>query len=131
MKKILKFIWEVVLYIWQFPQNIIGLIVRLLYRGSVRMDIAGVSVFYNDRFPGGISLGRTIMVGSQDRATSLHEHGHQIQSLFLGPLYLFIIGIPSIVWAGLYGPVIKRTHNGYYKFYTEKSADKFGGVIRY
>ena len=132
MKKILKFIWEVVLYIWQFPQNIIGLIVRLLYHDSKKMDIAGVSVFYNDRFPGGISLGKTIIVGSQDRATSLHEHGHQIQSLFLGPLYLFIIGIPSIIWAGIYGTRLHpRTHNGYYKFYTEKSADRFGGVIRY
>ena len=131
MKKVLKFIWEVILYIWQLPQNIVGLFTRLLYPGSEKMVIADVPVFYNPKFPGGISLGRTIIVSTQDRFTSMHEHGHQIQSLFLGPLYLFVIGIPSIIWAGLYGTVIPRTHNGYYKAYCEKWADKLGGVIRY
>ena len=131
MKKILKFLWEVILYIWQLPQNLIGLIVRWMYPGSRKMEIADVPVFYNPKFPGGISLGKTIMVCTQDRFTSMHEHGHQIQSLYLGPLYLFIIGIPSIIWAGLYGSVIPRTHNGYYKFYCEAWADKLGGVVRY
>ena len=131
MKKFFKFIWEVILYIWQLPQNLVGLVTRLLYPGSEKMVIADVPVLYNQKFPGGISLGKTIIVGYQDRATAMHEHGHQIQSLYLGPLYLLVIGIPSIVWAGLYGSVIPRTHNGYYKFYCERWADKLGGVIRY
>lgn len=60
-----------------------------------------------------------------------HEYGHTIQSKLLGPLYLFIIGIPSIVWASIYGTkLVPETKNGYYKFYTEKWADKLGQVER-
>lgn len=130
MKKFLKVILDILLYIWQLPQNLIGLVVRLIYPGCEKVNIAGVDVYYNKKFPGGISLGNTIVVGSKWPETILHEHGHQIQSLYLGPLYLFVIGIPSIVWAGLYGNIIPYTHNGYYKFYTESWADKLGGVIR-
>lgn len=130
MKKIFKFLLDVILYIWQLPQNIVGLFVLLFYPGSEVMEIADVKVHYLDRFPGGISLGNTIMVGTQDRFTAMHEHGHQIQSMILGPLYLFVIGLPSIIWAGLYGSVIPRTHNGYYRFFCESWADKLGGVIR-
>ena len=96
MKKFFKFIWEVILYIWQLPQNLIGLFLRLFYPKAQKMEIADVKVLYDYSFPGGISLGRTIFVGTQDRFTSMHEHGHQIQSMILGPLYLFVIGIPSI-----------------------------------
>ena len=33
----------------------------------------------------------------------VHEYGHTIQSLILGPLYLIIIGIPSTMWGMLGG----------------------------
>ena len=85
MKKFFKFIWEVILYIWQLPQNLIGLFLRLFYPKAQKMEIADVKVLYDYSFPGGISLGRTIFVGTQDRFTSMHEHGHQIQSMYLGP----------------------------------------------
>lgn len=130
MKKVIKFIWMFILYIWQLPQNLIGLLLHLFYIHSEKMEIGGVKVWYNKSFPGGISLGNTILVGSQGVYTAKHEHGHQIQSMILGPFYLFVIGIPSLCWAGLYGSVIKRTHNGYYKFFCEAWADKLGGVIR-
>ena len=56
--------------------------------------------------------------------------GHGTQSRILGPFYLPVIGLPSIIWAWLYGAVIPYTRNGYYRFYTEKWADKLGGVVR-
>lgn len=31
-----------------------------------------------------------------------HEYGHTRQSRRLGPVYLLIIGVPSIIWAGIY-----------------------------
>lgn len=131
MKRFFKFIWNVILYIWQLPQNIVGLIVRLLYPSSVKVNVMDIPVWYNKNFPGGISLGNTVIVCSTDLSMVLHEHGHQIQSKMLGPLYLLVIGLPSIIWAMLYGTVIPMTFNGYYKFYTERSADRLGGVIRY
>lgn len=131
MKNFLQSIVNVLLYIWQLPQNLVGLFVRLIYKGEKKIQVGGITVFYLKSFPGGISLGHTIMVGTKDTYTAKHEHGHQIQSRWLGPLYLFVIGIPSIIWAGLYGTKwIPYTHNGYYKMYCEKWADKLGGVVR-
>lgn len=118
------------MYLWQLPQNIIGLLLRLFIKGERKTTINGISVYYKSDFNGGISLGNTILVSSQGPYMSKHERGHQLQSQMLGPLYLFVIGIPSIIWAALYGTLIKETPNGYYKFYTEKWADKLGKVNR-
>ena len=54
-----------------------------------------------------------------------HEWGHTRWSLYLGPLYLLIIGLPSIIWAMIHTPYSKRS---YYWFYTERLADRSGGV---
>ena len=58
-----------------------------------------------------------------------HEYGHSIQSLILGPLYLFLVGIPSMFWCRV--PAVGRSwRNGrrsYYSFVTERSADRLGG----
>lgn len=127
----MKSLINILLYLWQLLQNIIGLLVRLFCKGERKRKIAGITVYYLNSFPGGISLGKTIMVGSLYEFIARHEHGHQIQSRYLGPLYLFIIGIPSICWACIYGTkLFPSTHNGYYKFYTEKWADKLGKVKR-
>ena len=57
--------------------------------------------------------------------------GHGTQSRWLGPLYLIVIGLPSIIWAALYGTkMFPYTKNGYYKFYTERWADKLGNIER-
>lgn len=46
----------------------------------------------------------------------------------LGPLYLIIIGIPSISWAGLRRliPALKKIN--YYSLYTESWANKLMGL---
>jgi hypothetical protein len=89
---------------------------------------------------GGISLGnyiilndghyRKMFVDSWKRNYVRHEYGHSVQSLRLGWLYLLVIGIPSLIWAAIYGVAIRKTHNGYYRFYTEKWADKLGNIQR-
>ena len=127
----IKSLFEFLLYVWKLPQNLIGLGLRLFCRGEKIRKISGIAVYYLNSFPGGISLGETIMVGSLCEFTAKHERGHQIQSKILGPLYLFVIGIPSICWACLYGTkLFPPTYNGYYRFYTERWADKLGGVKR-
>lgn len=57
-----------------------------------------------------------------------HEYGHTIQSVMLGPLYLFVIGIPSTVWAFIPVLVKKRRENkiSYFAFFTEKWANYLG-----
>ena len=123
--------------IWQLPQNLLG----LLYKEFISEDII-TRVNYNakdyecylTRDGGGITLGRFIFVNQRFidlEETILHEVGHTKQSRILGPLYLIIIGIPSITWASLRRiiPALKKIN--YYSFYTEKYANKLMGLNKY
>ena len=142
MNKFLNIIKTVALYIWQLPQNLLGLILLIFYKAKHKYTLdSGVTVYFCSYFPGGISLGQYSIVNAYHyrtdkdeclkRDTIKHEAiGHAKQSMMLGPLYLIVIGLPSLIWAWLYGPVIPYTPNGYYKFYTEKWADKLADVQR-
>lgn len=129
---------NVILYIWQLPQNLLGLLLIAFYRPERKhiMD-NGNEIYFSTRMKGGISLGKYSIVNvghyrmdiaeSLKRDTVRHEAiGHARQSLYLGWIYLLVIGLPSIVWAATY----KGEKKGYYKFFTEKWADKLGNVTR-
>lgn len=125
----MKTFLEILIWIWQAPQNIVGLAFRLFYPGKAIL-FRGVNVVVCESFRGGISLGRTIIVKRPYLAipeTWNHEYGHTRQSLYLGPFYLFVVGIPSLLWAWYWNP---SRGVSYYSFYTEKWADKLGGVER-
>ena len=49
-----------------------------------------------------------------------HEYGHTIQSKIVGPLFLLVIGLPSIIWAGLFRKYRQKNKISYYSLYTEK-----------
>ena len=133
---------DILLYIWQLPQNLLGLILIAFYKPErVQVMDNGNRIYFTSKMKGGISLGKySIVNGSHYRKsvdsvlshnTVRHEAiGHSKQSLYLGWLYLIVIGLPSIVWAVLYGPVIEPSQNGYYKFYTESWADSLAGIKR-
>lgn len=76
-----------------------------------------------EKMLGGISLGPFAFVSKSMRGESIaHEvDGHTVDSKIFGPLYLFVIGIPSLVHAWLYD----YKTSCYYDFYTEKRANKF------
>lgn len=142
MKQLIKIVIEVVKYIWQLPQNLLGLILIAFYRPERKHVLDnGVEVHYATRMKGGISLGKYSIVNtchyrkdvneSLKRDTVRHEAiGHVKQSLIFGWLYLPIIGLSSFVWCSMYGRLIPYTNNGYYTFWTEKWADKLAGVKR-
>lgn len=101
----------------------------------------GNIVYFAKRMSGGISLGKYSIITDYYHRTNLdvllnqdvvkHESiGHGTQSRILGWFYLLVIGLPSIIWAGLYGSIIPYTKNGYYKWYTESWADKLAGIVR-
>lgn len=139
---IMKKIKNALLYLWQLPQNLLGRILVACYKPERKYVLEdGVEVHFATRMHGGISLGkysivntihyRKTMEESLKRDTVRHEAiGHAKQSKMLGWLYLPIVGLCSICWAGLYGTVVKPTKNGYYKFWTESWADKLAGVKR-
>lgn len=57
----------------------------------------------------------------------VHEYGHCIQSLFLGPLYLFV-GIISVTWAGLpyFVKMRREKHIPYTACFVEHWASSWG-----
>ena len=61
----------------------------------------------------------------------VHEYGHTIQSLVLGPAYLLVVGLPSVLWGYLPRNKRKRAATGisYYHFITERTANILGEAI--
>ena len=128
---------EILLYIWQLPQNLLGLIMMLFMIPYISKEkYKGITYIVSKKMSGGISLGNYVILSKsyENKLNCLkvwdHEWGHTRDSRMFGPLYLIIIGLPSLIWAWLYGLLIPYTYNGYYKFYTEKRADRLGGVDR-
>lgn len=75
----------------------------------------------------GVSLGNFIIVARGSESNTIrHEWGHQRQSLYLGWLYLVVIGLPSVI-GNLLNRVIKFD---YYRQPWERWADELGGVER-
>ena len=65
--------------------------------------------------------------GEISRRMLVHEYGHTVQSLILGPLYLPVVGLPSLLWAQL--PPCRRIWRedvSYFSFFTEKTANSLG-----
>lgn len=131
MRKLAGLIGTTILVIWQLPQVIVGIFVRL-FTGAQKWNEASVEHdrrIFTWKLTSGISLSTYYIIVRQnaDSNTIKHEKGHTIQSLILGPLYLIVIGLPSIIWAGL---IYKYTNKSYCWFYTEAWADKLGGIVR-
>ena len=89
------------MYLWQLPQNLAGLLYRdyLEYRDKLYMlNITEDFDVYAKDTQGSITLGRYIFLSARaDDETILYEIGHVKQSKTLGPLYLLVIGLSSIL----------------------------------
>ena len=132
---------QVLLYIWQLPQHVLGLLL-IAITGAVRTNSfytpVEARVYRQRKYKSwGISLGRYIILYYYtDCNTDYHELGHSVQSVWLGPLYLIVVGIPSAVFNNLWNRLFhkkwdrERRHKWYYSRYPEKQADKLGGVQR-
>ncbi len=83
---------------------------------------------------GSVSLGAFVFVsrrGNMPKTELLsHEYGHCIQSLILGALYLPVIGLPSLIWAGFFRKFRIRKGILYDTFYTERWANFLGKKYR-
>lgn len=109
-------------FTWELPQTILGWAISLFYNKNITEVQANTIFFLDANFNGGISLGRYVIVSRDDENLLRHELAHTKQSLYLGPLYLLVIGIPSICWAGLKQSGFFKEIN-YYWFYTESWAE--------
>lgn len=135
-----KILRAVLFYLWQFTygliQNLFGLIMLIIYKskGAESEWYHNALITYIDKKNfGGISLGMFIFInksreGDRLNDTKIHEYGHTIQSLILGPLYFLVIGIPSVIWCNVPYFVKMRKLNdvSYYRAYCEGWANECG-----
>jgi len=125
-------IGQVLLWIWQLPQNLLALILmyticRETYVKYLDMKIYQLFIFRNPKLSS-CALGGYIFTDRYftDTKTLRHEIGHIRQSKMLGWFYLPLIGLPSVI-----GNVLHRYMKfDYYKLLWEAWADKLGGVVR-
>lgn len=106
MKRISYPLYYLLHLTWGILQNIVGFIMYISLiamnpkRGRFRFNGAFVIGWDSDYSAG---IGMFIFIGKVTREyfTGIlsHEYGHTIQSCILGPFYLFVIGIPSFIWA--------------------------------
>lgn len=140
IKIVLFLFWQ---FTWGFLQSFAGAVLFLCYRknrhflfhGAIltewNHDLSvslGAFLFVSDRFYA-ITPGLTKELEFERLA--VHEYGHSIQSLVLGPLYLLVIGLPSAVWANV--PYFERKRKeqkkSYYVFLPERSANRLGTKV--
>lgn len=128
---------KVLSYSWEILQNLVAKFVMLISKAKPLTTYKDAKV-YTWIFGGGMSLGEHIFVDlktydpnkKSHRNYIQHEYGHTVQSKMLGPLYLFVIGLPSLIWAACFDKYREKNNISYYEFYTEKWADKLGEVNR-
>lgn len=124
-------------YLYQLPQNILGLIGILFFRGK-HIETYNDKKVYLVKGDFAVSLGNYIlisrrwwgMMSENGRYRMIaHEYGHCRQSEYLGWLYLLIVGIPSLTFNLISRKSMKWSLN-YYNRYPENWADKLGNVDR-
>lgn len=131
-----KALFYLVQFTWGLAQNLVGLIGYLvLYRKCrhERFENAFITLIDSDKPFGGVSLGIFIFInGKKDEDwlhdTRIHEYGHTIQSLVLGPVWPLVIAIPSVIWCN-FPPLCKyrkEKNVSYYALYCEGWANLWG-----
>ena len=132
---------KALLLIWELPQNIAGafyFIIHGVFAKTFIIDEGDSFEMYSDKQKGAVSLGVFRVYKSEYygnaaqfvKLTRMHEKGHRMQSMMLGPLYLIVIGLPSLIWAALHSSVRRLRTVDYFSFYTERWADRLAGVKR-
>ena len=144
-----KLIYDLLQWTWGMPQTLIGAGVYLKHMNDPHYDYRGARVTEWDRRDG-LSLGKFVFVpardntddgvgedtgmgissgdGAYDRFLLDHEYGHTIQSIILGPSYLFLVGLPSMIWnrAGYFARKRAKTGRSYYSAVFERTASQLG-----
>ena len=134
---------RVLKWVWQFPQNLVGFLMSR--RPESIEEYKGIKVYYTHNTLGcGVSLGDYIIMDAdhlklppKDKEQTIkHEYGHHRQSLYLGWLYLLVVGLWSAirnryhVWFHKDWESAKATA-WYYGSFPENWADKLGEVERF
>ena len=129
-----QFLYFFIQWSWGIVQNVTGLGIlaflkirkpkrfTAMYHGAIVCEWEKRSSMAMGMF---IFLGHDNVNDAYAKRVLVHEYGHTVQSCILGPFYLLLIGLPSILWANV--PTLgKKWREGfcsYYDFYPEKWAN--------
>lgn len=137
-----RFLFPIVQLTWGLPQTLLGFLLflywlpraknRCLYHGAVVTEWTagggislGLFVFVSEKASRYMLNGREMTPEESKSAVRVHEYGHCIQSLLLGPAYLLLVGLPSYLWANL--PALRKLRRekdlSYYAVYPENWAN--------
>ena len=133
----MRILYRALQWSWGVVQNSIGGLLTLLLWRRPRLWFYGACVT-RWSLRGSLSLGMFLFLGTRgdpseplteaERRVLVHEYGHSIQSLLLGPLYLPLVGLPSVLWANL--PALRRFRKrrgvSYFSVYPESWANRLG-----
>ena len=130
MKKVMFIIWQCT---WGLLATLIGLGFFIANRKCPhRMYRGCIDTQWNHH--GGLSLGLFIFTPPDTQRNAqpirVHEYGHAVQSLVLGPLMLFV-GIISVAWGHLpYFANLRKTKQlPYTACFVEAWASKWGEMV--
>lgn len=133
-----RFLYWLLQLTWGILQNLLGLFLWLILTvlKPCRKRFVYHGAFVSQwRLKFSMGLGLFIFYGHEgapDAAEVLvHEYGHTIQSVILGPLFVLVIGIPSLCWAFLPCFVrMRKKRNIYYlDAYCESWANRLGEAV--
>ena len=126
---------------WGIFQTLLGFAVYMMCGGCEHFNYHG-SIVTIWKMRSSVSLGMFVFITSEpffapkfegqfsaeelSERLLVHEYGHTIQSMILGPLYLLVIGIPSMLWGFLGGKRRREKQIPYGAFFTERWANRLG-----
>ena len=122
-------------FIWELPQNVLGILVWVVVRHTILEATHKHHRLFFQVPNFGVSLGSFVFwsdfegAAVQNLDNKVHEFGHTLQSLYFGPLYLLVVGLPSlsrVAYGVLYYALKKEKWLGYYAGYPERWADDLG-----
>lgn len=133
-------VFDALVFMWEFPQNLVGLAtfwILKMQRKLVKVQKENYRYFIETQSTG-VSLGWFVFWtpdGNRfpylENDCRMHEYGHALQSSMLGPLYLLVVGVPSlsrVIYRRAYRKVKGRSWKKYYNGFPENWADKLGGI---
>lgn len=127
-------------FTWGLPQNMVGLLFFLVLSpfGKVRLfhNCLVTDIHLKKKSLGGITLGMFVFLFLSDETykkrpdyvhdLTIHEFGHTVQSLILGPFWQLTVGLPSFTWANLVWKYFMHKNHSYYWLYCEGWANVLG-----
>lgn len=132
MNKAQTFLFYLLSFTWGIIPSLVGLIIIL-----IMLPFGRVHRFQNRFYAvigkawGGLNLGPFFVCGEccQFYRTKAHESGHGFQNIIWGPLYIFVIAIPSGIryWYRHFFP--NRSTTDYDSIWFEGQATRWGMAV--